>query len=253
MIGLETLSLMPLIELTPRTFPLQNSLSVAVENNTKFAIDRYSVTEARNQIQTSFDNALRSLAIAQQTIERDNISDISQMQMIFIKALAENWYGREETLRWCDALLKIKESNEQKTFLNALKDAITKKKEAYYEILRDNVSEITINADNMMSYWISPKCQKNFSISINIINNKELLQNFFAELQPILISVYKEKVTMNDVIDFYHLYSLYFDGNIKEVWSCNQNFVKKHEKYLKALNSDKFSRIFSEVKIRRIK
>ncbi len=90
-------------------------------------------------------------------------------------------------------------------------------------------------------------------MKIKIVNNKYSLQDFFSELQPIINTVYREKVTINDVIDFYHLFSLYYAAGVAEVWSCNQNFVKRHEKYLENLNSNKFSEVFKNVRIKRIK
>jgi len=34
----------------------------------------------------------------------------------------------------------------------------------------------------------------------------------------------------------FHLYSLYHDAKAREVWSCNQEFVKRHMRYLANLS-----------------
>ncbi|MGQ9706378.1 MAG: hypothetical protein ACUVWP_05155 [bacterium] len=60
------------------------------------------------------------------------------------------------------------------------------------------------------------------------------------------------KLKINDVVDIYHLYSLYNDSRIIEVCSCNQEFVKRHEKYLRTM--EEFKDLFDDnvVKIKRI-
>lgn len=250
-IGLETSSIMPLVEITPRTLPLQLHLLDAFRKGYKFVTDRYSVVEAQDQVKTSYENAKSSLMKAKEISGRDDITERRHLEITFIKALAENWYGRAETLRWSDCLLSIREDIED--FWSSLENSINKKREIYFQTLKNDVSEILIESSRIMSYWVSPSHSKDLSVKIKIIGNNSSLQDFFNELQPIVNNVYKEKITINDVIDFYHLFSLYYDGGVKEIWSCNQNFVKKHEKYLKNLNSNKFSEVFRNVKIKRIK
>jgi len=250
-IGLETSSLMPLMEITPRTLPLQNHLFDALDKGYKFVIDRYSVIEAQDQIKTSFENAKSSIIKAKEVSERGNIKSRRQLEITFIKALAENWYGRAETLRWSDCLLNIGENIDD--FWSSLENSLNKKRDIYFQTLKNDVNEILIESSRIMSYWVRPTHRKDLSLKITVLDNRYSLENFFNELQPIVNTVYREKITINDVIDFYHLFSLYYDGGVKEVWSCNQNFVKRHEKYLKNLNSNKFSDVFRRVKIKRIK
>src|SRR3989304_5828519 len=247
-IGLETSSLMPLIEITPRTLPLQINLSDALKKGYKFITDRYSVIEAQDQIKTSYENAKNSLIKAKEISERDSIKGCKHCEVVFVKALAENWYGREETLRWSDCLLNINENTDD--FWGSLENSLDEKRGVYFQTLKDDADEILIESSRIMSYWVRPAHGRELSIKIKIVNNKYSLQDFFSELQPIINTVYREKVTINDVIDFYHLFSLYHDAGVAEVWSCNQNFVKRHEKYLENLNSNKFSEVFKNVRIR---
>lgn len=250
-IGLETSSLLPLIEITPRTLPLQLQLFDALDKGYEFVTDRYSVIEAQDQIKISYENAKTSLKKAKEISERDNIKDRIHLQIVFIKTLAENWYGREETLRWSDCLLNVDENTVN--FWVSLENSLYKKREFYSQSLRDDVNELLIDSSTIMSYWVSPIHKKGPSIKIKVINNRISLQDFFNQLQPIVNTVYKEKITINDIIDFYHLFSSHYDRGVKEVWSCNQKFVKRHEKYLKNLSSNKFSEVFRNVKIKRIK
>lgn len=85
------------------------------------------------------------------------------------------------------------------------------------------------------------------------MSNNFSLEDFFKKLQSTINAAYMGTLKINDVVDIYHLYSLYNDGNIKEVWSCNQQFVRRHEKYLKTV--EEFKDLFDDnvVMIRRIK
>jgi len=249
-IGLETSSLMPLLEITPRTLPLQKNIADGVNNGYEFFLDRYSIIEAREQILTSYKNALKSLSLAKNLTIRDNIKSIRQIVIVFIKTLAENWYGREETLRWSDVICDIERDD---NFFDEISEALNKKKDYYLNLLKEDNQKIFIRSSDIKSYWVSPSHIKELAFEIIIIKNRISVQEFFEKLQPIINSVYKEKISLNDMIDFYHLYSLYYDGNINEIWSCNQNFVKRHERYLNNLDSNEFSEVFRLAKIRRIK
>jgi len=89
-IALETSSIMPLLEVTPRTFPLQQNLKSIIQNNdTRFFTDRYSIEEASQQITTSFENAIKSLEKAIKTADIANTRDTKILSVIFIKSLCE--------------------------------------------------------------------------------------------------------------------------------------------------------------------
>lgn len=250
-IGLETSSIMPLLETTTRTLPLQREIKKALEDGAKFKTDRYSITESKQQILTSYENALRSFERAKQLAEKRGIQDQTKLTNIFIKALAENWYGREETLRWSDTSLKI--CSDGATFFSELESNLNKKKESYLQILIEDVSTLVIKASEIKSYWVSPEFETDLVVEVEVVENEKSLHNFFEMFQPIANSLYREKVTINDGIDLYHLFSLYHDAKVREIWSCNQNFVKRHERYLKALDDEAFSILFKDTKIRRIK
>jgi hypothetical protein len=249
-IGLETSSLLPLLEITPRTLPLQTALAAALGNGRTFVVDTYSIHEARDQIVISCRNALSSLEKAQAVARRDEIANLDGLRIAFIKALAENWYGREETLRWCDALSA---ANDSADFFERVRDYLLRKKERYLSKLSLDADIIRVDSGEIESYWITPGHQKNFSIEVTVIKNNLSLEEFFSQIQPIVAEVYKEKVTINDVMDFYHLFSLCYDAAVNEIWSCNQKFVRRHERYLRTLHNDKFADVFRAVKIRRIK
>ncbi len=159
-IGLETSSLMPLIEITPRTLPLQINLSDALKKGYKFITDRYSVIEAQDQIKTSYENAKNSLIKAKEISERDSIKSCKHCEVVFVKSLAENWYGREETLRWSDCLWDINENTDD--FWGSLENSLNEKRGVYFQTLKDDADEILIESSRIMSYWFGLLMEENF-------------------------------------------------------------------------------------------
>src|SRR3989344_1070110 len=235
-IALETSSIMPLLEVTPRTFPLQQNLKSIIQNNDiQFFTDRYSIKEASQQITTSFENAIKSLEKAIKTADMTNTHDTKILSVIFIKSLCENWYGREETLRWADVIIDnrfydIKNYND---FFTIIKENLLRKKDKYTSFLQINDGAISIDCKEIQSYWVNPP--------------------FIKKIQSDINSSFLGNTKINDIVDIYHLYSIYNDGKINEIWSCNQLFVKRHKKYLSSV--DEFKNLFDEslVKIKRIK
>lgn len=241
-IGLETSSIMPLLEISPRTLPLQQYIKEIIDRyDVEFYTDLYSVEEATQQINTSFNNAVRSIEKAKLVANRLNIEDRQTLSIIFIKSLAENWYGREETLRWSDIIIndKFQKIQNSKEFFEALNQELENKKEKYLSLLKVENRYMEINCESIQSYWITPLFIKNVNIRIKVIPNKLSLEEFFKKLQSTVNAAYMGTLKVNDVVDIYHLYSLYNNGNIREVWSCNQQFVKRHEKYLKTVEEFK--------------
>ena len=173
-IGLETSSIMPLLELTPRTFPLQREIKKAMRKNVKFVTDKYSVIEAKQQIIKSYESALRSLDKARDIAYRRRIQNKAELAIIFIKTLAENWYGREETLRWSDTTLGVSANGDE--FFVELRDKISEKKESYLRILSSDT--LSIDASQMKSYWVSPEFEENLRIRSE--NNRK--QNEFKRI-----------------------------------------------------------------------
>jgi hypothetical protein len=255
-IGLETSSIMPLLETTTRTLPLQQHIKETINRyDVEFYTDLYSVKEATQQINTSFNNAVRSIGKAKIVAERLNIKDMQTLSIIFVKSLSENWYGREETLRWSDAVIndKFQEIQNSEEFFKILNQQIENKKQKYLSMLKIKNQHLDINCEYIQSYWITPLFTKDLSLKIKTIPNNLSLEDFFKKLQSTVNAAYMGTLKINDVVDIYHLYSLYNDGNIKEVWSCNQQFVKRHEKYLKTV--EEFKDLFDDnvVTIKRIK
>jgi hypothetical protein len=255
-IGLETSSIMPLIEITPRTLPLQKKIKEFMEKyEVKFYTDLHSVKEATQQINTSFNNAIKSVEKALVVAERLNINDPQYLTVIFIKCLSENWYGREETLRWSDVVIndKLQQIQNYKEFFKTLKREIENKRQKYLSMLNVENKLLNIDCKNIQSYWITPSFIKDLHIKIKVITNKISIENFFQKIQSVMNTTYMGTLKINDVVDIYHLYSLYNDSNIKEVWSCNQQFVKRHKKYLQLV--DEFKDLFNSkiVTIKRIK
>jgi hypothetical protein len=244
------------LETTPRTLPLQRHIKQTVDRyDVEFYTDLYSVKEACQQINTSFTNAVSSIEKAKIVAERLNVKDMQTLSIIFVKALSENWYGREETLRWSDAVIgdEFQEIQNSKEFFEVLNHQIENKKQKYLSMLKIKNQHLDISCDYIQSYWITPLFTKNLSITIMVIPNSLSLEDLFKKLQSSVNAAYMGTLKINDVVDIYHLYSLYNDGNIKEVWSCNQQFVKKHEKYLKTV--EEFRDLFDKnaVTIKRIK
>lgn len=172
-----------------------------------------------------------------------------------MKSLSENWYGREETLRWSEVASndKFRQIQNSKEFFEILNQELKNKKEKYLFLLKIKNQYLEINCDLIQSYWITPSFIKDLKLKIKVIPNDISLEDFFKKLQSTINAAYMGTLKINDVVDIYHLYSLYKDGNIKEVWSCNQQFVKRHEKYLKTV--EEFKHLFDSniVMIRRIK
>jgi hypothetical protein len=140
-----------------------------------------------------------------------------------------------------------------KSFFEALKLRIENKKQKYLSMLKIENQCLSINCEDIQYYWITPLFIKDLKIEIRVIYNNLSLEDFFKKIQSTVNAAYMGTLKINDVVDIYHLYSLYNDGNIKEVWSCNQQFIKRHEKYLKTV--DEFKDLFDDniVTIKRIR
>lgn len=248
-IGLESSSIMPLIEITPRTKPLQINIKKAINesnNKVEFFTDRYSLTEVRQQINKSFNNAIRSIEKSKILAEKIDLNNINRLMICVVKCLSEDYnYGRHETLRWSDVLYsgKISKYYNRNEFYETLNCEINKKKQKYLSLLPESQKTIYIDCKNIQPYWETPEYERDIKIKINIVNNEKSLEKFLEKFSKIMLKelndAYMKKFKMNDVIDIYHLYSLFYDGGIKEIWSCNQKFVKEHEKYLKDINDFK--------------
>jgi len=255
-IGIESSSIMPLIETTPRTLPLQENIKeVTNEHDVEFYTDLYSVKEAIQQINTSFTNAIQSIKKAKIVAERQSINDAELLSIIFVKSLSENWYGREETLRWSDVVINndIQKSQNYEEFFKILKQLLDNKKEKYASMLKIKKDYLNIDSEGIQSYWITPQFITDLRIKIKVIPNKFSIEYFFQKLQSVINNAYMGKLKVNDVVDIYHIHSLYHDACVPEVWSCNQQFVKRHKKYLKSV--DEFKSLFDSkiMTIRRIK
>lgn len=149
-IGLETSSIMPLLEITTRTLPFQQHIKKIVDRyDVEFYTDLYSVEEATQQINTSFNNAVRSIGKAKIVAERLNIKDVQTLSIIFIKSLSENWYGREETLRWSDVVInnKFQKIQNSKEFFETLNQRIENKKQKYLAMLKIKKQRLDIIAN----------------------------------------------------------------------------------------------------------
>ena len=131
-IGIETSSIMPLMETTPRTLPLQESMKEVIGKfNVEFYTDQYSIKEAIQQITTSFTNAVKSVEKAKVVADNLDVNDTKTLSIIFVKSLAENWYGREETLRWSDVIIndKVHQTENSEEFFKSLTQELNNKKE----------------------------------------------------------------------------------------------------------------------------
>ncbi|GEM_PF-2396965 len=254
-IGLETSSIMPLLETTTRTLPLQEQIKAIIsKKKIEFFTDMYSVVEATQQINRSFENAKKSIIKAKNIAHLRNFRDVKTLTVVFIKALSENWYGREETLRWSDIVIKeeIQNANSTEDFFDSLNRQLEKKKQVYSSMLKINDGFLNIDCTKIQSYWITPSFSEDLKLQIRVVDNEITLEAFFSILQSAINSAYMGKFKINNVVDVYHLYSLYKDTGVREVWSCNQQFAKVHKEYLKT--TDDFKDLFdtSIVKIKRI-
>ncbi|MGQ9706377.1 MAG: hypothetical protein ACUVWP_05150 [bacterium] len=153
-IGLETSSIMPLLEITPRTLPLQKHIIKIIDNtiDVEFCTDLHSVEEATQQINTSFDVAIKSIEKAKEVVKRLKSNDILKLSIIFIKSLSENFIGgRMETLRWSDVIdndvfYSIKNSED---FFKVLKKQMENKKQKYLSMLEIKKQYLEINCKDI--------------------------------------------------------------------------------------------------------
>jgi len=147
---------MPLLETTPRTLPLQRHIKETIDRYdvVEFYTDLYSIKEATQQINTSFNNAVRSVEKAKIVAERLNINDVQTLSIIFVKSLAENWYGREETLRWSDVVIndKFQGIHNSEEFFKALNQQMENKKQKYLSMLKIKNQCLDINCEYIQSY-----------------------------------------------------------------------------------------------------
>jgi len=166
-----------------------------------------------------------------------------------------NWYGREETLRWSDAIIdnRLYDIKNYNDFFIIIKENLLRKKGKYMSFLQINDGVVSIDCKEIQSYWVNPPFIKELKFDIKVIDNKTPLEEFFLKIQSDIKSSFLGNTKINDIVDIYHLYSIYNDGNINEIWSCNQLFVKRHKKYFSSV--DEFKHLFDEslVKIKRIK
>jgi hypothetical protein len=159
LIGLETSAIMPLLEVTPRTLPLQKRIQEVQQSisQVEFVTDSYSVEEARQQIEVSYTSALRSLDKTSLIPQRDKLSHPHLLAVTFVKCLAENWYGREETLRWSDCLLPVlTPSLTYETFFDQVREALAFKRDAYLSVLKPDAEWLEIDCRHILPYWATP-------------------------------------------------------------------------------------------------
>ncbi len=255
LVGLETSAIMPLLEVTPRTLPIQKRIlevQRASIQRTEFVTDSYSVEEARQQVEVSYSSALRSLDKTFQIAQREKVSQPTLLAVIFVKCLAENWYGREETLRWSDCLLSVFANTPlPNEFFDRVRDALTLKRDTYLSILRTDAEYLEIDCSRILPYWVSPSHLTNVQVKVRVVHNSMSLSDFFNLLQNLLSEPLKKKLRVNEVSDLFHLYSLYHDAGVREVWSCNQNFVRRHERRLVGLSG--FAELFDSHHVRIIR
>jgi hypothetical protein len=243
-VGLETSSILPLVELTPRTLPLQKRLQ---EAKCEFLTDKYSIQEANKQIEKSYERAVYSLNKAHTIVEKKNMGP-ENFGVIFLKTLAENWWGREEALRWSDCVIGV----ENKNFWLTLTNKLRKKFAIYKEILNPEARELSIDFSQILSYWATPeRLEKKFVVKLKIVKNTLPLEKFEKRFKQ-LLGESARKIRHNDVMDFYHAYSLYKDGEISEIWTCDQNYLRGFRKLFKN-RTNEFSEVFENVRIIRIK
>jgi hypothetical protein len=251
-IGLETSSIMPLAELTPRTRPLQDAISEV--GDVMFVTDRNSLEEAEEQIKKSYENALLSVDKTESVIKREEITDAERVKLIFVKALAETyWGGREETLRWADAVLIREKVRGATEFIKILKTNLDAKFASYLNVFHAGPDKVWFRSSEIKAYWATPELRSDLDVQVRVIPNSKKHGELYELLQPLINSYYEENITMNDIKDLYHLYSLYYGADVREVWSCNQRFVKIHAKYLSGIPNKEFSDMFKNTKIARIK
>jgi hypothetical protein len=130
---------------------------------------------------------------------------------------------------------------------------LKRKRDAYISALKVKEGTLEINCEHIKSYWATPGFRKDLTIRVRVVPNGLRLEDFFTKLESSLNEAYRGKTRINDIVDLYHLHSLYHDASLHEVWSCNQQFVRRHERHLRMTPG--FAELFdkSQVKVMRIK
>lgn len=253
-IGLETSSLMPLLEITTRTLPLQKQLK-SVVGKAVFIIDQFSVDEAKAQIALSFNNAVEALGKAKLATERLDAKNVNMMSWIFAKCLAEPIFGgRHEILRWADVISdSLDQYKPKEDFFTIVGIELHRKKNNYLRKLTVRNGILEIDCNNILPYWVTPQFVRDLKFSAQVSPNELDLLNFYKLLIAECPKLSEINVGVNDMNDIYHLYSLNKDSGISEIWTCNQKFVKRHEEYLAGVKA--FAYLFNpaQTKIVRIK
>lgn len=251
-IGLDSYSLMALIEVTPKTALLQNKIQAALNDSAagvEFVMDAESVQDARKKVLDSYERALKSLDKAARVAQKTNRTEISDLLMLSVKCLGEHFAG-SEIFRWSDTLNVHLDKDD---FFAHVKHAIGIKKEAYLSALAITSGILTVKSEEIQPYWITESSLLPLNVHIQVIDNNTSWPDYLKGLEETLKKLMRlrkrPRKSVPKMKSIYHLHSLY-DAGIDELWLCQQSFTNSYLKYLST--EPTFAAIMKKVKLVRL-
>lgn len=251
-IGLDSASLMALIEVTSKTAILQEQIQAALNNSdggVEFVTDAESVQDARQKVLESYERTLSSLDKAARVAQETNQTELPDLLILTIKCLAEYFPGTE-IFRWSDTL---KGYLGQEDFFAHVKTSIGIKKEAYLSALAITDDMLTLRSDAIQPYRITESELLSLNVQIKVIDNKTSWPDYLNEFEEMLKRLMRKRKpphkSIDKIRDIYHLQSLY-DAGIAELWLCQTRFGRRYVKFLRTQPT--FAEIFEKVKLVRL-
>ena len=234
-IGLETSSLMALVEVTSKTPLLQEQIQNALNESggeVELVTDAASVEEARQKVLLSYERALGNIDKARRVADQTNLTDISELVILSIKCLNQNF--TDDIPRWSDTLTPYMGRSTPNEFFEGVKTSLEAKKEAYLSLLTAKNEKLKLASDKIQPYTVIEFGPLEFNLEVKVEPNNMAwpdFLNFFEDLQK-KSKRWPARKSISKIMDIYHLYSLY-EAGINELWVCDSSFAAR---YLRNLN-----------------
>lgn len=250
-IGLDSHSLMALIEVSSKTALLQNKIQAALNDfgaEVEFVTDAESVQDARQKVLDSYQLAQNGLDKAARVAEKTNQSKISDLLILTVKCWAERFPGHQ-ILRWSDTLNLHLDKHD---FFAHVRKAIDIKKEAYLSALATTDGMLTLRSDAIQPYKIAEFSLLPLNVHIKVIDNNTSWPDYLDEFEKMLKRLTRRRAgvrkSVTKIKDLYHLHSLY-DAGIDQFWLCKSGFAGPYLRYLRS--EPIFEELLEKVQIER--
>ncbi len=251
-IGLDSSSLMALIEVTTKTALLQDKIQAALNDSdqgVEFMTDAESVEDARQKVLESYERACDSLDKAARVTQKTNRTEMPDLLILSIKCLAEDFPGTE-VFRWSDTL---KGHLDKDDFFAHVKTSIGIKKEAYLSALATTDGMLTLRSDVIQPYRVIESELLPLTVHVKVIDNKTSWPDYLKEFEEMFKKIMRKNIpsrtSVRKIRDIYHLHSL-VDAQIDELWLCQGDFANRYLRYLR--NKSPLAEILKKVKLERL-